>query len=555
MAKKQISALLWRRANKATIDSLTGVSQGQYDIRLTRKPGIPEFFDGLTKGDVTDLGGFTLEVSIEPCDCDQPINTEVIRVRYMGDSSQRKDWYIRAQRPDSAYPLWRPGRGIPIDFKFPPDGTTQFLVLAKDVDKKIHARWINEDDFSQLPTPLQQILQSDDVGVYDTGATKKSNKAHEINESLRQHTNVLIYGPPGTGKSYIMRQVEELFCNPAYFIDTAKERKAIAGGGPVGQTKTGWVTFHQSYSYEDFIIGLRPNPSSTALLSLEPVPGLLLQLAEFARRQSNSSLLLIDEINRGNVSRIFGEFITLLEPDKRLGMSGQMTRSTVAVQLPYIRPTMEVRVPIGTDFVPVPNPFTMPRPVYTLASMNSVDKSIAPLDAALRRRFHVYNLEPDLNEISQFTGVELPSEANALTVKYPLTGQNSLIQIALALLQFLNRGIGYYLGPEYQLGQWYLDGLCREFDTVDEAIAALLMIWKSKLLPQLEELFNGRVEQLATILKLDSTVNQEEFPVFLEQPREYVVELGGLPYLRHRAVAADKELDFLMRVAGVQVQR
>ena len=156
--------------------------------------------------------------------------------------------------------------------------------------------------------------------------------------------------------------------------------------------KVGWVTFHQSYSYEEFIVGLRPDPASEKLLSLEPSPGLLLELAEWARVPGQSSLLVIDEINRGNVSRVFGEFITLIEPDKRLADDGHPTDRTVAINLPYIKPGIPVTVQVDGADVNVENPFTMPLRLYTLASMNSVDKSIAPLDSALRRRFHVSSL-------------------------------------------------------------------------------------------------------------------------------------------------------------------
>src|SRR5262249_23713357 len=145
------------------------------------------------------------------------------------------------------------------------------------------------------------------------------------------------------------------------------------------------------------------DPGAKGPFGLVPVPGVLLELAEFARVPSHCSLLLIDEINRGNVSRVFGEFITLMEQSKRLAPSGQATADTVGVRLPYLSPAAELFVE-GLPS-PVPQPFTMPFDVYTLASMNSVDKSVAPLDSALRRRFHIFNLPAELSEIQNAFGL------------------------------------------------------------------------------------------------------------------------------------------------------
>jgi len=173
---------------------------------------------------------------------------------------------------------------------------------------------------------------------------------NEIMERLFSNYNVLVYGPPGTGKTYLMQQVARLFVaniegsgEPSYVVDTESERKPIVTEA-AKQAKVGWATFHQSYSYEEFIVGLRPNPSGEQMFSLAPQPGLLLDLAEFARLPEHYSLLIIDEINRGNVSRIFGEFITLLEPDKRLDNENLSTTSTVAISLPYVKGSVTVEI-------------------------------------------------------------------------------------------------------------------------------------------------------------------------------------------------------------------
>ena len=157
---KPIEAILWRRTNQATLDSLRGISKGQYDIRLT-KVDFSGFFDGFPKADVTAHGGFTITVPIAPFDGQNSVSATELKVRYMGPKSERRDWYIPSQRPDSAYDLWRPGRG-PARAGAP--GANEFLVIARDVDKQFHARWITDQVFQTLPPSIRQKMQSADAG-------------------------------------------------------------------------------------------------------------------------------------------------------------------------------------------------------------------------------------------------------------------------------------------------------------------------------------------------------------------------------------------------------
>jgi DNA polymerase III delta prime subunit len=427
-------------------------------------------------------------------------------------------------------------------------------MLVRDVEGRFHARWISEANFNTLPTELEQdILQQRqrEVGVKFMDTTAANTIARQIYERLMRHHNVLIYGPPGTGKTHIMQEVARLFQNPDYYVDTANETSPITMEGG-NNAKVGWVTFHQSYSYEDFIVGLRPDPQANQLLSLVPVPGILLELSEHARPQGNSSLLIIDEINRGNVSRIFGEFITLLEPDKRLSEAGAVEDRTVSVRLAYVKPgtPIEIDPPGGTRSV-VPNPFTMPRRLYTLASMNSVDKSIAPLDTALRRRFDIFELPPDLGGMAEHMGFENSLDLRQLTLPATLQNPDHVKKLALALLYSLNHDIGFYLGPEFSLGQWYISDLARTFDTLDEAESVLIDIWNYKLLPQLVELFHGRIEQLEAVLDLGESEGTNNDPIFLVRPEEAMVEIGASPYIKPRVVETAAIIGYFRRVAGV----
>jgi 5-methylcytosine-specific restriction protein B len=184
--------------------------------------------------------------------------------------------------------------------------------------------------------------------------------------------------------------------------------------------------------------------------------------------------------------------------------------------------------------------------------MNSVDKSIAPLDSALRRRFHIINLAPDLVEMANFFGLKGQHSFRGRTLPDPLIDVADVRLLALALLDALNRGISFYLGPEYSLGQWYLAGLGGAISSVDKAKKILADIWQFQLLPQLEELFNARIEQLETVLRLSELGKSSSTPVYLEEPGTKVRELGGMPYLLRRNVDADYVVEFLRHVAGIE---
>jgi MoxR-like ATPase len=489
-----IDAILWRSLNQATYDSLAGVSRGQYDIRLTRSPKMEAFFANLPHHDPTALGGFTLHVPFAAYDGPGPVPAQELDVRYIGNASGRRDWYIPSQRPESAYPLWRLDRNAGLA------AGRGFVIIARDARGSYHGRMFTDADVAALPAEIATALRNKEVDVmfFDTAA----DAARSLAASLRSSLNVLLYGPPATGKTHRVNEAIASLRQPV--VSTSKEHDAIRVGGD--HLKVAFVTFHQSYTYEEFMVSLMPDPEAGRFFALTAKRGVLLQLAEHAREPGNESLLIIDEINRGNVSRIFGEFITAMEPDKRLGHDGQRTPTTVVLQLPYLS-----------------EPVILPPRLYTLATMNSVDESVAPLDAALRRRFEVIDVPPNVEELRM--AFNLSDDWRTLDTGDGMTG----VQLrALRLLELINARIAPFRGAQAQLGQWYFAPLLNA-ENADVARSALLSVWWRRIVPQLEELFSGQPEQLAAVLRLTRRSGEA---LSIEDPSAGDADLGAHPVVR-----------------------
>lgn len=161
MSEQKVHAILWVRCQKATFDTLHGHSRGQYHIALPDDEEIHDFFEGLPQTS-TDKGGYEIQVPIEAFDGTDPVPAQDLPVRYMGTESRRKDWNIRSQRPATAYPLWRPGRGVPDEYR---KGWREYAVLARDENDAFHARWISSDAFRRLPSWVRAALESADSGA------------------------------------------------------------------------------------------------------------------------------------------------------------------------------------------------------------------------------------------------------------------------------------------------------------------------------------------------------------------------------------------------------
>jgi hypothetical protein len=288
-----------------------------------------------------------------------------------------------------------------------------------------------------------------------TATSPSASKAPSMNKP----TNVILYGPPGTGKTFHTKEHAVTLCNGKATPATLKEDFAKL----VADKRVAFVTFHQSYDYSDFIIGFKPVPSANGM-SFEVRKGVLMRLAEEADKNPHLPyLLIIDEINRGNISKIFGELITLIEADKR--RDGDFP--------------LEVTLPCaykGKDGKETCQ-FSLPSNVHLLGTMNTADRSIALLDTALRRRFKFVRKEPNPNLLhANLDGVKLPE-----------------------LLTKLNGILADAFSPDHQIGHAWLP---MKFDAKATG-KDLEEAFNDKILPLLDEWYyddaNGKEALLAQL--------------------------------------------------------
>lgn len=208
--------------------------------------------------------------------------------------------------------------------------------------------------------------------------------------------NFIIYGAPGTGKTYSTAEYA-LAIIESRAVDTRRksyeERKAVmaAYNDYVRKGQIVFTTFHQSYGYEEFIQGLRPDTKSGKMAFIT-VDGVFKRIADDALdNHEKNYVIIIDEINRANISKVFGELITLIESDKRWG---EVNETCATLQSGDI--------------------FAVPNNLYIVGTMNSADKSISLIDAALRRRFEFIEQYPNASLVDDPTLRNVLSKINTI---------------------------------------------------------------------------------------------------------------------------------------------
>ncbi|MGD8215784.1 McrB family protein [Aestuariimicrobium sp. Y1814] len=374
----------------------------------------------------------------------------------------------------------------------------------------LHARVVFENpsaahagaSWDLVPPEVKQVAQgfrsNQVMGVveYRAGAAMTDTLVQRILAAFEDSPNVLLVGPPGTGKTVAMEKVAALYSStpPSGVTFDPDVLHAAFGSGampPQGSRRLASLLFHPSYAYEHFVMGLLPevvkdaSGNPTGVVTVSPKVGPLLELAQFASTApDNKALLVLDEFNRGNAAAIFGDTLALLDRDKR---------DVASIDTPY------VHLKPGTSLGPLGSTTSLPTDLHVLAAMNSADRSVAPLDAALRRRFSILHVDPDLEALRN----ELKPDDVGVVLDDPTTWATGehVASVAIAILESLNRRIEFVLGRDFLLGQsvfWHLNTA-----DVDSALESLAVALDNRVLGTLTLSFTDDDEGLAAVLNVN----------------------------------------------------
>ena len=348
-----------------------------------------------------------------------------------------------------------------------------WIVVKGNKHKRLLVTPIDSDDPPELIDRINQVTKEIENFKKGIAACPTTPDGTTTEDSSKRRTssalNTILYGPPGTGKTYAtFRRCVEI-CDGEEDCPNESSKVRDRYKELVEKGRIEFVTFHQSYGYEEFVEGLRPGTGSAkegrkvgAGFRLVPTDGVLKLIADRARDASGPTgdaeasadakphVLVIDEINRANISKVMGELITLLEEDKREGAENE-----VAVTLPHSR-----------------DRFTLPANLYLLGTMNTADRSIALLDTALRRRFEFEELAPApdlLGDAAKATGIDLP-----------------------AVLRAINERLEYLIDRDHLIGHAWLMGARTKAD-VDR-------IMRRKIIPLIAEYFYDDWQKVQAVL-------------------------------------------------------
>ncbi len=275
--------------------------------------------------------------------------------------------------------------------------------------------------------------------------------------------NIILYGPPGTGKTYntVNYALSIIYNLPVEAVMKKDYGAMLERYNELKQNfnQIEFTTFHQSMGYEEFIEGIKPvfletmNERGERTRKKEMVyvvdKGIFREFcANAAEHPDDNYVFIIDEINRGNISKMFGELITVIEPSKRLGQP-----EAVKVKLAYSQ-----------------EPFGVPDNVFIVGTMNTADRSIALLDTAIRRRFDFIEMMP-VPELFKDLYVEDVNICDLLTI--------------------INKRIEILCDREHMIGHAYFMPL-----RANPTIEALGKIFKNAIVPLLQEYFYGDYQKI-----------------------------------------------------------
>lgn len=311
---------------------------------------------------------------------------------------------------------------------------------------------------SKLGTMLFEYSKLFMEGKEENSTMDSSNNfRHQLTQSLLKSPNLILHGAPGTGKTYLAKEIAMELTNG-------------------NKDQIGFVQFHPSYDYTDFVEGLRPVSNGDGAIEFKLQDGIFKKFCQKARDAKKTGgqdnfVFIIDEINRGEISKIFGELFFSIDP----GYRGE--KGCVSTQYANLHETNEK--------------FYIPENVYLIGTMNDIDRSVDTFDFAMRRRFRFVEVtaESQVGMLDDVLGDE------AKEAKKRLRNLNAAIEN----VQELNSH--YHIGPSYFLKLKDVD-----FDYE--------LLWSDYLKPLLEDYLRGSYEEAETLETLkkafDLTKNEQK---------------------------------------------
>lgn len=277
----------------------------------------------------------------------------------------------------------------------------------------------------------QKQIELQSVGLEEVLGWQKKDIEDVLRALTDKTPQVILTGPPGTGKTYAAKMfAAEILGTP----------------GDIRNSRIDIVQFHPSYSYEDFVEGLRPLTSEDGMLKFQNFPGVVIRLTQKIEESGLPHVLIIDEINRANLSKVFGELMYLLEYRQS-----------------------SIKLMSNEDF-------NLPADLHIIGTMNTADRSIRNIDLALRRRFDFFEVSPNVQVLRNF---------------FAQSGHiNELGEDMFSGFENINSELREGLDRHHQIGHsFFMKPLMN--------LQELQRIWKQQIYPLLEEYYFDRPDILS----------------------------------------------------------
>lgn len=318
--------------------------------------------------------------------------------------------------------------------------TTKTSIEDENITEKLYE--IIKETYEDLSPYLEDYYYN----IYTVKEYNEEKNRQKMNCPLNQ----ILFGPPGTGKTFnTINKAVQIIDNQFYKKNKEERENLKKRFNKLKENRQiVFTTFHQSMSYEVFVEGLKAYVTNKEI-AYKVENGIFKEICVEAKKNPTENfVLIIDEINRGNIASIFGELITLIEPDKRKGESEELF-----VKLPYSK-----------------EEFSIPQNIYIIGTMNTADRSVEALDSALRRRFVFEEMPPNYDLLeADFQGIDLQK-----------------------VLENINRRVERLIDKDHKIGHSYFMNL--------ESIEDLKCAFKNKIIPLLEEYFYNNFIKIGLVL-------------------------------------------------------